>query len=128
MKSLLVSVVLMLGLNAYAAAPNCEADSNYPEISKADLQKSIDAKAVTVVDVNGSASYKKAHVTGAVDFATVKADFAKVLPAQKDAMIVAYCGGPSCVAWKKAAVEACKLGYTNVKHYKDGIKGWTAKN
>jgi rhodanese-related sulfurtransferase len=39
-------------------------------------------------------------------------------------MIVAYCGGPACTAWKKAAQDACKLGYTNIKHFKEGISGW----
>lgn len=128
MKTLLVSAVLMLGLNAFAAAPNCDSEKTYPEISKAELQKAIDAKNATVIDVNGTESYKKAHVTGAIDYTATKANFASTLPADKNAMVVAYCGGPSCGAWKTAAVEACKMGYTNVKHFKAGIKGWTAKN
>ena len=40
------------------------------------------------------------------------------------ALIVAYCGGPKCMAYKAAATAALKLGYTNVKHLPDGIKGW----
>jgi rhodanese-related sulfurtransferase len=117
-----------LGANAFAAAPNCDAETTYPEISKTDLQKAIDGKTATIFDVNGTESYKKAHVTGAIDYMATKAHFAHTLPSDKNAMVVAYCGGPSCSAWKTAAVEACKMGYTNVRHFKAGIKGWTAKN
>lgn len=130
MKSLLIASILMMGLNAFAAAPDCANEATFPEISKAELQQKLDEKSVFVVDVNGTKSYKKAHVPTAVDYAVTKANFAKTLPADKNALVVAYCGGPSCGAWKTAATEACKMGYTNVKHFKEGIKGWTetAKN
>ena len=42
----------------------------------------------------------------------------------KDALIVAYCGGPSCGAYKKAIEAATKLGYTNIKHFSKGLSGW----
>jgi rhodanese-related sulfurtransferase len=128
MKSLLLSSLVMMGVNAFAAAPNCDSENTYPEISKVELQQAIDKKSVFVVDANGTTSYKKAHVPTAIDFKAVKSTFAKELPADKSTPIVAYCGGPACDAWKSAAVEACKLGYTNVKHFKAGIKGWMAKN
>ena len=124
MKSLLLIGFTVLSLNAFAAAPKCDDATNYPEISKTDLQKEIASKSVFVVDVNGSKSYAKKHIDSAVDYETIKGDLATNLPADKNSLIVAYCGGPSCVAWKKAAVEACKKGYTNVKHFKEGIKGW----
>jgi len=127
MKSLLVSAVLMLGLNAFAAAPDCTSEKTFPEVSKAELQKIVDSKQATIFDANGTESFQKAHVPGAIDYIATKADFAKNLPADKNAMVVAYCGGPSCSAWKAAATEACKMGYTNVKHFKAGIKGWTSK-
>ena len=47
-----------------------------------------------------------------------------MLPADKNALIVAYCGGPKCGAWKKAAKAAAALGYTNIKHFSGGISGW----
>ena len=94
------------------------------DISIEDLKKAIADKKVTVIDVNGSASYKKGHVPTAVDFAAVKADLAKSLPADKNALVVAYCGGPSCKAYQAAANAAEKLGYKNVKHLSAGIVGW----
>ena len=96
----------------------------FPDISIADLKKAIADKKVTIVDVMGSKSYKEKHVPGAVDFAAVKADFAKSLPADKNALVVAYCGGPSCKAYQAAANAAEKLGYKNIKHLSAGISGW----
>jgi rhodanese-related sulfurtransferase len=53
-----------------------------------------------------------------------KAKLASLLPQDKGALIVAYCGGPKCGAYKSAAAAAKKLGYTNVKHLSAGISGW----
>lgn len=124
MKKLVLIAFTLVSMNAFAATPKCEDDATFPEITKADLQTQIKSKTVAVVDVNGTKSFKKKHIDTAVDYETIKGDVAKGLPADKNALVVAYCGGPSCVAWKKAATEACNAGYTNVKHFKDGIKGW----
>jgi len=37
---------------------------------------------------------------------------------------VAYCGGPSCSAYKRGASVAAELGFKNVKHLSAGISGW----
>ncbi|MBL9153882.1 MAG: rhodanese-like domain-containing protein [Verrucomicrobiales bacterium] len=95
----------------------------YPDISINELKTAIKDGKVTVIDVNGSAGYAKGHIPGAVDFRATK-DLASVLPKDKGALIVAYCGGPSCSAYKAAAEAAEKLGYTNVKHLSAGISGW----
>ncbi len=124
MKIVLILAMTLISLNTWAAAPNCEDAASFPEISKTDLQAQIKSKSAFVVDVNGSKSYSKRHIDTAVDFETIKTDLTKNLPADKNALLVAYCGGPSCVAWKKAATAACNMGYTNVKHFKGGIKGW----
>ena len=100
----------------------------FPDISISDLKKAIADKKVTVIDVMGTGSYKAKHVPGAIDFAAVKADFAKSLPADKNALVVAYCGGPACKAYQAAANAAEKLGYKNIKHLSAGISGWVAAN
>lgn len=96
----------------------------FPDISIAELKTAIAEKKVTVIDVNGSDSYSKGHVPSAVDYQANMKDIASKLPADKGALIVAYCGGPSCNAYTKAANAAAKLGYTNVKHLSAGISGW----
>jgi len=100
------------------------AEKECPEISIEDLKKAIDDKAVTVIDVNGTDSYKNGHIPTAVDFEANADKIEKVLPKDKDALVVAYCGGPACGAYKAAAKKAVALGYTNVKHLKAGISGW----
>ena len=96
----------------------------FPDISIEDLKKAIEAKKVTIIDVNGSASFKKGHVPTAIDFASAQAKFAEALPKDKNALVVAYCGGPSCSAYKAAATKAEELGYKNIKHMSAGISGW----
>jgi len=96
----------------------------YPDISMSDLKAAIEAKKVTLIDVNGTASYKKGHIPGAIDFQANKSQLAKVLPKDKDALVVAYCGGPMCQAYTAAAKAAKELGYKNVKHLSAGISGW----
>lgn len=106
----------LLSLNAFAGA--------FPDISLADLKAAMAAKKVTLLDVNGPVSYGNAHIPGAIDFTAHTADLAKVLPADKSSLIVAYCGNEHCGAYARAAEAAQKLGYTNVQHFKPGIAGW----
>ena len=95
-----------------------------PDISISDLKSAIAAKKVTLIDVNGSDSWKKGHIPGAIDFSASKDKLASALPKDKGALVVAYCGGPRCQAYQAAAKAAEKLGYTNVKHLVAGISGW----
>ena len=118
MRKLLTLVASLFAVTAFAG--------EYPDISVSDLKKAIEEKKVTVIDVNGSKSYEKGHIPGAIDFASQKADLAKALPADKDALVVAYCGGPTCGAYAAAAKAAKELGYKNVKHMSAGISGWKA--
>ena len=117
MKSLLATLAAVaLAATAYAG--------EYPDISIKDLKTAIEAKKVTVIDVNGSQSWEKGHIPGAINFDTAKEKLAKLLPAEKDSLVVAYCGGPSCRAYQAAAKAATDLGYKNVKHLSAGISGW----
>ena len=117
MKSLLaVLAVALVAAVAQAAETS--------DISIADLKAAVAAKTVTVLDANGTDSWQAGHVPGAIDFATQKDKLASLLPQDKGALIVAYCGGPKCGAYKAAAAAAQKLGYTNVKHLAAGISGW----
>ena len=98
----------------------------FPEITIDQLKSAIASKEVTLLDVNGSRSWKEGHIPGAIDYAAKQAKLASVLPKDKNALIVAYCGGPACGAYAKAAKAAKELGYTNVKHLTAGISGWKA--
>ena len=97
----------------------------FPDISIAEVKAAIESKKATVIDVNGTESWQKGHIPSAVDFVAAKGDLAKALPADKNALVIAYCGGPTCGAYAAAAKAAKELGYTNVKHMSAGISGWT---
>lgn len=117
------ATALVMGTLAIAIVQPARA-AEVPAISQADLTKAIAAKKVVILDVNGSDSYKSGHIPTALNYAAVGDKIGKVLPADKKALVVAYCGSPQCGAYKKAAVAAMKLGYTNVKHFSPGISGW----
>jgi rhodanese-related sulfurtransferase len=96
----------------------------YPDIKIPELKSAIAAKKVTLLDANGTESWQKGHIPGAIDFQANKGKLASLLPKDKDALVVAYCGGPRCQAYQAAAKAAEKLGYTNIKHLTAGISGW----
>ena len=130
--TLFASILFTLSSSlAFAAVtsenPDCAKDSHYPLVTKSELKDITAKKSAFIVDVNSDESFAKAKVPGAIHFVDKKT-FAQVLPKDKNTLIVAYCGGPACEAWKKAAEEACKLGYTNIHHFKEGISGWVKKD
>lgn len=103
---------------------NCKDYSRYRNVTKKELGEMVAKKSALIVDVNGHSTYHGGHVPGAIHYASNKEKFASLLPQDKNALIVAYCGSHLCTAWRKAAVEACQLGYTNVRHFKEGTRGW----
>jgi rhodanese-related sulfurtransferase len=107
---------LMLAASLYAG--------EFPDISITEVKTAISSGKATVIDVNGTESYDKGHVPSAINFEASQAKLAKVLPKDKNALIIAYCGGPKCKAYQAAAQAAEKLGYKNVKHMSAGISGW----
>lgn len=121
----LAPVAFSSSTNALSAADTPAAAMAFPDISKADLDAAIAAKSVALIDCNGTKSFKEGHIPGAIDFAASKADLATLLPKDKAALVVAYCSGPSCGAYKSGAKAAAALGYTNVKHFSAGIAGWS---
>ncbi len=112
----IVCASALIALGAYAA--------EYPDISIPELKSALETKQVTLIDVNGTESWQKGHIPGAIDYQSSKAKLASLLPKDKNALVVAYCGGPQCMAYKEAAKAAKELGYKNVKHLVAGISGW----
>jgi rhodanese-related sulfurtransferase len=107
---------LLLAASVYAG--------QYPEITIPELKTAISDKKVVLLDANGTDKWAKGHIPGAIDFTATQDKLASVLPKDKSALVVAYCGGPRCRAYEAAAKAAEKLGYTNVKHLTAGISGW----
>jgi rhodanese-related sulfurtransferase len=114
----LLTAVFALALNLRAA------EALVPDISHAELKKAVQEKTVTLIDVNGTDSWRKGHIPGAIDFDAQEKKLADLLPKDKSALVVAYCLDERCPAYKLGARAALALGYTNVKHYPLGIDGW----
>ena len=79
----------------------------------------------TLVDARPAGPYLAGHIP------TAKSIFGKELeeridelPAAKDALVVFYCGGPTCPFTGMSIKIARKLGYTNIKGYQIGIPAW----
>jgi rhodanese-related sulfurtransferase len=94
-------------------------------ISRDELKAAIDQDEVTVVDALGESYYAQQHIPGALNL--VEADVAHraatLLPDQ-DAAIVTYCSNAACPNSQAVATLLTKLGYTNVRKYRDGIQDW----
>jgi rhodanese-related sulfurtransferase len=124
MKPLLLALFILSAAVASAASAASAAEKDFAAITQKELTDAIAAKSALVIDVNGSDSYKDGHIPTAIDFEAKEKQLAAVLPADKSALIVAYCGSPQCPAWKQAADAVSALGYTNVKHFVGGISVW----
>lgn len=128
MKLLVILSLVFLGTSAFAKGKDCDNYEKYGNVSKEEMTKIVTAKNATIIDVNSTKSFKKSRIPGAVHFASNKKTFDKVLPKDKNAPIVAYCGGEMCTAWQRAAEKACEMGYTNIRHFSAGITGWNKMN
>lgn len=77
---------------------------------------------VHIYDVNTLELWAEGYIPGAVFFNV--GNWQKLLPKDKNALIVFYCANRLCSSSQIAAYETMKLGYTNVWQMPDGIYGW----
>ena len=73
--------------------------------------------------------YKPKYISGHIPMAVSIPDsqFDKMtdkLPADKNSLLIFYCGGLKCKLSHKSAMKAEKLGYTNVKVFAQGYPVW----
>ena len=111
-----VLVAITLAVSAFAG--------EFQDISIKEVKALTKSKKAVIIDVNGTESYGKGHIPGALNYDAIKDSLSSKLPSNKDALVVAYCGGPKCMAYQAAANAASKLGYKNIKHMSAGISGW----
>ena len=55
----------------------------FPDVSISEVKSLAESKKAVIIDVNGSESYQKGHVPGALDFDSIKDKLASVLPKDK---------------------------------------------
>ncbi|MET9487673.1 rhodanese-like domain-containing protein [Nocardia sp. NPDC006630] len=95
-------------------------------ITRDELAKEIEAGSVIVLDALGGEYYAKAHLPGALALveAEVESKAPQLLP-DRTAAIVTYCSNPACANSQNVATKLERLGYTNVRKYREGIQDWT---
>lgn len=94
-------------------------------ITRADLELLIKEGNVTVVDTLAGDYWAQQHLPGALPLhpSEVADKAADVLP-DREAAIVTYCSNAACPNSGQVADALTRLGYTNVRKYKDGIEDW----
>lgn len=80
---------------------------------------------VTIVDALGGEYWARQHLPGALPLAPgeVAGRAAEVLP-DRTAAIVTYCSNPACPNSGQVAEALTRLGYVNVRKYREGIEDW----
>ncbi len=103
--------------------------SHYPAVSAEWVKSRIDkGEDMALVDSRPKRKkYDKGHIPTAISIPDMKFDaLSGQLPAEKDQLVVFYCGGLHCRLSHKSAAKAIALGYTNVKVFAEGYPAWVA--
>lgn len=114
-------------IQVYAAGmPEWEAKGNLISYSAEHVKDLIAQKAAYVYDARPfKRKYDQGHVPGAISMPTSQFDkMTDVLPADKAAEVIFYCGGEKCPLSLKSALKAKELGYTKVALFQGGYPEW----
>ena len=95
-KTIIATIALFAAAGIVRAA-----DKTYPDITHEELVKAVAARSVTLLDANGTETYKEGHIPTAIDFEQAKKSLGSLLPADKNALIVAYCANEQCSAYRQ---------------------------
>jgi rhodanese-related sulfurtransferase len=104
---------------------------NYASVSvdwvKSQLDKNAD---MALIDSRPKRKkYDKGHIPTAISLPDMYFDKEKdELPAEKDKLLVFYCGGFKCKLSHKSAKKAIDMGYSNVKVFAAGYPAWKTMN
>ncbi|RTR40408.1 rhodanese-like domain-containing protein [Shewanella canadensis] len=120
-----------LSPNSFAGGGSDMAPAKYHEfqlnhITMVEAETLVGKEGVYFFDVNTLELWAEGYIPGAIYF-NVR-DWKKLLPKNKDAVMVFYCANRLCNASEIAARAVMKLGYTGVRQMPDGIYGWRLSN
>ncbi len=78
-----------------------------------------------LIDTRPQKVFEQGHINGSINISASEfTKYEQLLPADKNKLLVFYCGGIACGLSKKAALMAKDIGYTNIKVYQEGIPAW----
>lgn len=125
---------VVLAADAPATASAADKDGWYKSIVDFDFVKQyaeIPPKpGVMLIDARPAArKFDPGHLPGAINIPDLKFDelAPKLLPEDKNTLLIFYCEGEKCMLSHKEAIKSEKLGYTNIKVYAGGFPDWVAK-
>lgn len=109
--------------------PKWKKMGGYVSVSAEYVKKAIEKKSAFVFDARPlKRKYAKGHVPGALGMPTSQFDkYTNLLPEDKAAELIFYCGGFHCPLSVKSANKAKALGYTNLKVFQAGYPAWKKK-
>jgi len=81
-------------------------------------------QAYNLFDARPVKRFGDAHIPSARPAFPKDENFLSLLPADKDALLVFYCGGPTCPYTGEAVGKAKEAGYTRLKGFQSGMPGW----
>ncbi|MCL1063325.1 rhodanese-like domain-containing protein [Shewanella benthica] len=129
---IIVSIVLLLSATSCFAgggsdmAPARHYEFQLNTITMMEAETLVGKEGVYFYDVNTLELWAEGYIPGAIYF-NVK-DWKKLLPENKDTVMIFYCANRLCNASEIAARAVMKLGYTGVRQMYDGIYGWRLSN
>jgi rhodanese-related sulfurtransferase len=94
-------------------------------ITRPDLEVLMASGGVVVVDALPADYFAQQHLPGALNLVEPDVDelAAELLP-DRDAVIVTYCSNTACGNSSAVARRLERLGYTDVRTYREGIQDW----
>jgi rhodanese-related sulfurtransferase len=94
-------------------------------ITRAELQRRVDAGDITVLEALPLSHWEKEHLPGAIAFPLddIDGQAARLLP-DRGAAIAVYCSNAVCNNSHIVAARLTELGYTGVLRYTEGKQDW----
>ncbi len=116
----------------YEGEPQWVKDGGYLITETPHLKRMFDAgdkEVFALIDSRPPLVHRKSFIPGSVSIPKVLFEQRKgLLPADKNTLLVFYCGGHHCELSHEGAVEAIKMGYTRVRVYSAGVPEWSKQN
>jgi len=106
-------------------------ETPYTIIGPEELKGLVDSRVDTfvVIDARNPEEYQEVHIPGAINVPQKKFDtYKKLLPTDKNKLLIFYCNGVKCGKSKKAAKLAAEEGYSHIKVFAQGMPVWEEMN
>lgn len=122
-------MVMLIPMGAFAEETPIPADMQFHSIVDSAFVKQFvkipKPENVMLVDSRPANKFAEGYIPTAVSIPDSQFEkMSSMLPADKKATLIFYCGGLACPLSHKSAKKAEALGYTNVKVYAEGMPGW----